>query len=111
MKQNKHRGRANQAKGGQNVVKESALAKKDGTTLAGQKRKPQKVYRPVVPPSVEEMPVNSLALTVCPVDLPRETQDAACVDDHSIDSNKKMRRETSGSADQAGAAEQPRQTQ
>ncbi|KAK1692359.1 hypothetical protein QYE76_009056 [Lolium multiflorum] len=111
MKQNKHRGRANQAKGGQNAVKESALAKKDGTTLAGQKRKPHKVYRPVVPPSVEEMPVNSLALTVCPVDLPRETQDAVCVDDHSIDSNKKMRRETSGSADQAGAAEQPCQTQ
>ncbi|KAM0864363.1 hypothetical protein ACQ4PT_043964 [Festuca glaucescens] len=43
VKQNKHRGRANKAKDGQNVGKEFALAKKDAITLTGQKRKTQKV--------------------------------------------------------------------
>jgi hypothetical protein len=105
----KPRGRANQAKGGQVIIKEGGPARNSGKSLAGQKRKTQRVYRVKNPRGAEE-PVGSLALVACSDDQ-RKNAPGSGAEEVSSDSNKKMRKDNSGSADQAGAVEQPRQTQ
>jgi hypothetical protein len=71
----KPRGRANQAKAGQDNIKEGGPARNTGKSLAGQKRKTQRVYRVKTSVGAEE-PVSSLALVVCSDDqrkiAPRE---------------------------------------
>jgi hypothetical protein len=54
--------------------------------------------------------VGSLALVACSDDQ-RKNAPRSGAEEVSSDSNKKMRKDNSGSADQAGAVEQPRQTQ
>jgi hypothetical protein len=104
-------GRANQAKSGQNSGKEVVPVGMEGRALSGQKRKTQKVYRRVNPPAATVEDPNK-AVVVFSADKGQEahTEDTTA-NDVSNDSNKKMRRETFGSADQAGAVEQPRRTQ
>jgi hypothetical protein len=88
----------------------NAISKKKN--VSGQKRK-QQVYQPknsVAPVLLLEGPSAEQANRV---EIPAEvvglvSEHETTVSENSVDSNKKMQK---GSADQAGAVEQPRQTQ
>jgi hypothetical protein len=70
------------------------------------------VYRVKAPPAQIEGVVNPLALVVHQKAADPSDDAAAAGESLSTDSNKKLRKSSdNGSADQAGAVDQPRQTQ
>jgi hypothetical protein len=84
-----------------------------GQSLTGQKRKTQKMYRPIQPlaQSAGEPPVLAI---MGPGEIAPLVEEASEADEASGDSNKKLRRNVeanSRSADQAGVVQQPRHTQ
>ncbi|KAM0845836.1 hypothetical protein ACQ4PT_056077 [Festuca glaucescens] len=108
VKRKQPRARANNAKARKGQGKEKVTGQESGGLLVGHKRKQQ--YHAKEPPGEVEA-VNPLALVV---HQGASAQDvgATRVEETSTDSNKKLRKGVgNGSADQAGAVEQPRHTQ
>jgi hypothetical protein len=83
----------------------------DGKMVSGKKRKNIQEYRPKTTTMLIAEPVNPLAMVVCDMGSDPVVGDELANDALGDDSNKKRRSVTNGSADQAGAVEQPRQTQ
>ena len=109
MKKRQPRSRTKVTKTSEGSEKEKA-AGQDGKVISGQKHKRLQVYKAKTTPLLIAETVHPLAMVV------RDSGTAPVVDEvlssgaDSSDSNKKRRSETKGSADQAGAAEQPRRT-
>jgi hypothetical protein len=92
--------------------KEPTSGTEGGSGSTGQKLKSQNVYRVKAPPAQIEGVVNPLALVVHQKAADPSDDVAAAGETLSTDSNKKLRKSTdNGSADQAGAVDQPHQTQ
>jgi hypothetical protein len=83
----------------------------DGKVLAGQKRKKVQVYKAKTIPMLTAETVHPLDVVVHNDGSAPVVDEFSSADAASNDSNKKRRSETIGSADQAGAVEQPRRTQ
>jgi hypothetical protein len=108
LKKKPSRTPAGSAKARKGHGKEKASGQEEGEKLAGRKRKQE--YRvKVAPLLIKPVPAEQLALVVHQ-NQPAEVVSAS--EDASYDSNKKSKMGVqSGSADQAGAAEQPCHTQ
>jgi hypothetical protein len=110
VKPSQSRAHTSNAKTGKAQGKGKDDVQDDGNTLAGRKRKP--VYRPKVPPLLEVDPTNQRALVVHPKISFQGIGEVHTEEAPSNDSNKRTRMSgENGSADQAGAVDQPRHTQ
>jgi hypothetical protein len=91
--------------------KDKGPAWEGGALTVGRKRKSQQVYRPKASTDAEVVD-NARALVVHNTATQEVNETHNVTDEASSDSNKKLKTKgDNGSADQAGAIEQPRQTQ
>ncbi|KAM0875446.1 hypothetical protein ACQ4PT_036828 [Festuca glaucescens] len=103
------RAHANRTNAGKGTAKKKGTSQ-EGMGLTGQKHKKQQVYRVRETPVIEDTP-NQTALVLFQGPS-AQVDEGHAPEDLSNDSNKKLRKIcVSGSADQAGAVEQPRQMQ
>jgi radical SAM superfamily enzyme with C-terminal helix-hairpin-helix motif len=93
------------------VSEKDQVTGQDGKVLAGQKRKKVQVYKAKTIPMLTAETVHPLDVVVHSDGSAPVVDEFSSADAASNDSNKKRRSETIGSADQAGAVEQPRRTQ
>jgi hypothetical protein len=105
------RAHANASKAGKSSAKEKNTGQ-EGQGFVGQKRKSQQVYRVKENPLPIDVAPNPKAIVVFQ-DLAAQVDDSGHARDVvSNDSNKKLKKsDFEGSADRAGAVEQPRRTQ
>uniref|UniRef100_A0ACD6A198 Uncharacterized protein n=1 Tax=Avena sativa TaxID=4498 RepID=A0ACD6A198_AVESA len=109
IKKRQPRARTSTARASKTQGKDKGPMGADGGNTTGQKRKQQQqVYR-ARPLALPEVEVVHPLVVVVHNGASLEAGAMTVEDEMSSDSNKKMK--TSGSADQAGAVEQPRQTQ
>jgi hypothetical protein len=109
-KKKQPRSRTKVAKTSEGSGKEKA-AGQDGIVISGQKRKSVQVYKAKTTPLLTAAAVNPLAVVIRDSGPSPAVGEVLSSGADSSDSNKKRKSETFGSADQAGAAEQPHHTQ
>jgi hypothetical protein len=110
VKKRQSRARTTTANTRKDIGKGKDDGQDEGRTTAGRKRK--QVYKPKAAPPLEESPSNMLALVVHSNSFAQGIGEVHTEEALSKDSNKRTRLSgDNGSADQAGAVDQPRQTQ